>query len=210
VAERRGIGRNANGRVVIGLLGILAMMVALTASAVPLYNLFCRVTGYGGTTQIAERAPEANGDARRFTIRFDTGTARDLAWEFLPPAAPVSLAAGQEQLVFDPARNDSAEPVVGTATYNITPQKAGEYFAKIQCFCFTEQALAPGQQVDMPVSFFVDPQILEDPQMADVTTITLSYTFFRAQGEGAREKERQMRLSSAAAVGDQQPAKSRN
>jgi cytochrome c oxidase assembly protein subunit 11 len=206
VAERR---KNGNARTVFGLLGILAGMVALTAASVPLYNLFCKVTGYGGTTQTATQAPEASADARRFTVRFDTGTARDLAWEFRPPREAVSVTAGEEQLVFYSARNDSAQPVVGTATYNITPQKAGEYFAKIECFCFTEQALAPGQQVDMPVSFFVDPQILEDPEMADVTTITLSYTFFRAQGEGAREKERQMRLSAAAA-GDQQPANSRN
>lgn len=156
---------------------LVVVMIATAFAAVPLYNMFCRVTGYGGTTQQSAYAPDRVLD-RQITVRFDASLARDMPWRFVPEQDAVTLKVGEVALAHYRAENLSGEPVTGTATYNITPQKAGVYFAKIECFCFTEQRLAPGEAMDMPVQFFVDPQIAKDPHMDDVTTITLSYTFF--------------------------------
>lgn len=167
---------------VVALVGILMGMVGLTAAAVPLYSLFCQVTGYGGTTQRAEVAPGASSDIR-IKVRFNADTGNGLGWEFRPLAREVEVRPGEEKIVAFRAVNRTAQPVVGTATFNVTPLKAGPYFDKIQCFCFDEQRLEPGESVDMPVSFFVDPRILEDPSTREIRTITLSYTMFRAKGE---------------------------
>ena len=175
-----------NRRTAIGAAGLAVLMIGAAYAAVPLYDLFCRVTGYGGTTQIASAAP-ATAAARKITIRFDASLNRHMPWSFEAPEQPVQIAIGEQGLAFYEAHNPTDARITGTATYNVSPSKAGIYFSKIDCFCFTEQVLEPGQRVDMPVSFFVDPEILTDPEMDDVKTITLSYTFFKAS-ETARAK----------------------
>lgn len=169
-----------NARTALLLLLPLLAMIGLTAASVPLYDLFCRVTGYGGTTQVAEARAGAPSE-RVMTIRFDASTAKGLDWRFQPQRRAVTLRLGEEALAFYTATNRSDQPVVGTATFNVTPAKAGRYFNKIECFCFTEQRLEPGQSIDMPVTFFVDPAIAEDRNTDEITTITLSYTFFPVQ-----------------------------
>jgi len=164
---------------VLALLGVLGVMVALDIAAVPLYRLFCAVTGYGGTTQRASMAPGAES-ARVITVRFNAVTADDLGWRFEPEVLSVQVRPGEEKRIAYHAVNETRESVIGTATYNVTPDKVGVYFAKIQCFCFTKQKLAPGESADLWVSFFVDPDIATDPNTRDVDTITLSYTMFRA------------------------------
>jgi cytochrome c oxidase assembly protein subunit 11 len=173
-------------RLTVGaLLGVVGLMLGLVAVSVPLYRLFCQATGYGGTTQRASAAPDRAVSGRLITVRFDAETAPGLPWEFRPLEAQVKVHPGEEKVVAYRAVNRSDAAVTGTATYNVTPQKAGLYFDKVQCFCFTKQRLKPGESADLAVSFFVDPDILDDPNTRDVTTITLSYTMFRAKDEGA-------------------------
>lgn len=169
--------RNRERRIVLICAGIVVGMIGMAYAAVPLYEIFCRVTGYGGTTQQAATHSEVVLD-RMVTVRFDANTARDLPWGFRPQQVSMDLKVGEDGLAFYRAENRSDRPIVGTATYNVTPQKAGIYFAKIDCFCFSEQVLMPSESIDMPVTFFVDPAIADDPDMDDVSTITLSYTFF--------------------------------
>jgi len=162
------------------VVGTVFAMIGMSFAAVPLYRMFCAATGYEGTTQRAKAAPGAVGD-RLVTVRFNTDTAPDLAWEFRPVQPAVTVRPGEQTLVLFRAVNRSKSELVGTATFNVTPLKTGQYFDKIQCFCFTEQRLAPGESVDMPVSFYVDPAMLDDPNTREVDTITLSYTMFRAR-----------------------------
>jgi len=169
--------RRRNRRTVIALVCVLAGMVGLVSASVPLYNLFCRVTGYGGTTRIAQ-APERMAGGRRITVRFDASVNSGLAWKFSPAQGPMTVRVGETALAFYHARSTASGPTVGTATFNVTPQKAGQYFDKIDCFCFTEQRLEAGDSADMAVSFFIDPAIMEDRNLDDVNTVTLSYTFF--------------------------------
>lgn len=164
-------------KVALLLSALVVGMVGMAYAAVPLYDLFCRVTGYGGTTNTAEVAPAAAID-RSMTIRFDSNINRGLDWEFKPVELSQEIKVGETGLAFYQARNLSDETLVGTATYNVTPQSAGYYFNKIDCFCFTEQVLRPGEVVDMPVTYFVDPEIEDDKNLDHVTTITLSYTFY--------------------------------
>ena len=174
------------------LLGALAML-GLGYAAVPLYDLFCRVTGFGGTTQratdeqasLAERMAASAG-AGTISIRFDASTAADMPWSFAPELTTDTVAIGARDLAFYTARNDSQLPITGTATFNVEPEQVGKYFNKVQCFCFTEQTLAPGQEVRMPVLFFVDPAILDDPNARDVQQITLSYTFHKARTQAEK------------------------
>jgi cytochrome c oxidase assembly protein subunit 11 len=154
-------------------------MVGLAFAAVPLYRLFCQVTGFGGTTQVAETAPAVAGE-RVIKVRFNADVQRDLPWRFQPEQREVSLRVGEPGLAFYRAENLSERAVTGAATFNVTPLKAGQYFTKVQCFCFDEQKLAPGETARLGVSFFVDPAILADRNLDEVTTITLSYTFFRS------------------------------
>jgi cytochrome c oxidase assembly protein subunit 11 len=146
---------------------------------VPLYRLFCQATGFGGTTQRASAAPDQVAGAL-VTVRFDAQTAPDLGWEFRPLESAVRLHPGEQREVLFRATNRTGETVTGTATFNVTPAKTGIYFDKLQCFCFNEQQLKPGESRDMGVVFFVDPDLLTDPNTSDVHTITLSYTMFRA------------------------------
>ncbi|HYM02826.1 MAG TPA: cytochrome c oxidase assembly protein [Stellaceae bacterium] len=180
-------GPNTRNRATAGaLLAVVAVMVGLVAASVPLYRLFCQATGYGGTTQRADAAPAKIDADRLITVRFDAETANDLDWDFHPAQASVQVHPGEEKVIRYIAVNRSKQAITGTATFNVTPLKAGIYFDKVQCFCFTEQHLAPGQHADLSVSFFVDPDIDRDPNTRDVDTITLSYTMFRAKtAEGA-------------------------
>ena len=178
----------ANTRTAISLAAVVCGMVGLAFASVPLYELFCRVTGFGGTTQVAEAAPETISE-RRITVRFNADVSPKLPWNFKPEETSVELRIGEPGLAFYVATNQAARPTTGTATFNVTPDKAGIYFSKVQCFCFEEQELKPGESMRMGVSFFVDPALLEDPGMADVETITLSYTFFRDLDDLAREEE---------------------
>jgi cytochrome c oxidase assembly protein subunit 11 len=170
----------ANRRLGLALVGVVAVMLGAAYASVPLYQLFCQVTGYGGTTQVAESAPAAAGE-RVFTIRFNADVDPKLPWAFQPVEREMTVKVGESGLALFRAENLSARATAGTATFNVTPLKAGQYFNKVQCFCFTEQRLAPGASIDMPVSFFVDPAIVEDPNLQEVKTITLSYTFFPDQ-----------------------------
>jgi cytochrome c oxidase assembly protein subunit 11 len=154
-------------------------MAGLSFASVPLYRLFCQATGFGGTTQRAASAPSATSGAV-VTIRFNAETAPDLGWEFHPLQDAVTVHPGEQRQVIYRAVNKTAQSVTASATFNVTPAKAGIYFDKLQCFCFTEQHLEPGESADMGVVFFVDPDILTDPNTAELRTITLSYTMFRA------------------------------
>jgi cytochrome c oxidase assembly protein subunit 11 len=173
-------------RLVLGtLFGLVAGMIGLTYASVPLYNLFCAVTGFGGTTQRAEQAAARVVD-RKVTVRFNADTNTALPWSFRPEQKDLELKLGETGFAAYRAENRGKVATVGTAVYNVTPEKVGAYFNKLQCFCFTEQILEPGQVVDMPVVFFVDPAMADDPNMDDVSTITLSYTFFRAKDSEAK------------------------
>ena len=176
-----------NNAVLVSCLAVVIGMVGLSYAAVPLYDLFCRVTGYGGTPQRAAAAPGAVGD-RIINVRFDTNTDRELPWTFQPEQRSVTVKVGENRLVFFRAVNNSDRSIVGHATFNVVPDRAGRYFNKIQCFCFTEQRLDPGQSVDMPVSFFIAPEILTDPDGRGINEITLSYTFYPAINQKAVEK----------------------
>ena len=159
---------------------VVFFMGALSYASVPLYKLFCQVTGYGGTTQVVQNVSDKVVD-RSITVRFDANVNPALDWRFAPTQKSIKLSLGENALAFYRAENTGSAPLVGTATFNVTPDKAGIYFNKVECFCFQEQLLAPNQVIDMPVSFFIDPDMMNDPNLDDVTTITLSYTFFRSQ-----------------------------
>lgn len=166
-----------NGRTA-ALAGLLAIaMVALAYASVPLYRLFCQVTGFDGTTQRAAAAPGPVA-GKEVWVRFDGNVATSLPWKFGPEKPREIVTIGEREMAFFTAKNLSARAITGTASFNVTPTQAGKYFSKIQCFCFTEQRLEPGQDVRMPVVFFVDPKILEDPDARQISEITLSYTFY--------------------------------
>jgi cytochrome c oxidase assembly protein subunit 11 len=175
--------RRANALTAGLLLSLVAAMVGLSAASVPLYRLFCQVTGYGGTTQRAIRAPAQEVADRFITVRFNADTAPDLGWDFGPVHASVTVHPGETAVIAYRAVNRTKTPLTGTATFNVTPAKAGIYFDKLQCFCFSRQHLAPGESAELSVKFFVDPDIVKDPNTRDVDTITLSYTMFRAKDE---------------------------
>jgi cytochrome c oxidase assembly protein subunit 11 len=170
-------GRN---RRLVGVLAVMTCgMLGLSFASVPLYNLFCRVTGFGGTTQVAEALPDRVLE-RTVTVRFNADVNQSLYWRFKPDQTNLALRLGEGATMLYRAENLESRPTVGVASYNVTPEKAGKYFHKVQCFCFNEQKLAAGARVEMPVYFYVDPAMAEDPAMDDVSVITLSYTFFKA------------------------------
>jgi cytochrome c oxidase assembly protein subunit 11 len=171
--------RNAakNLRVALIAASVAAGMVGMSYAAVPLYRLFCQVTGFGGTTQRAEEAPARATDSL-VSVRFDANTSGNLAWTFHAVQTAMTVKVGEQTMAYYKATNVSDQPVTGTAVFNVTPVQAGAYFNKIQCFCFTEQTLKPGESIEMPVSFFVDPDMLQDPDAAGIKEITLSYTFY--------------------------------
>ncbi len=154
-----------------------AAMLGLAYASVPLYRLFCQVTGFGGTTQIAAAAPEVTSE-RMIAVRFDANTAASLGWKFNAVQLEMKVKLGEQAIAHYRATNTTDRQLTGTAVFNVTPVAAGIYFNKIQCFCFTEQTLKPGESADLPVVFFVDPAIAEDPDASSIDTITLSYTFY--------------------------------
>ena len=162
------------------MAGVLAAsMLGMGFAAVPLYRIFCQVTGWGGTTMQVDAAQAAavQPTTDMITVRFDANT-RGIPWKFGPEQVTDQVAIGSRDLAIYIARNEGDTPTLGTASYNVTPEQAGKYFNKIQCFCFTEQALKPGQMVRMPVLYYIDPAIRDDPDTKNIKEITLSYTFF--------------------------------
>lgn len=174
------MNRNSATLLIVG--GVVLGMVGLSFAAVPLYDMFCRVTGFGGTTQTAEALPERTVD-RPMRVRFNTDVDKRLPWAFSVDTKSVTVRPGAPGFVAFKAVNESEKPIVGTAIYNVVPQKAGQYFHKIQCFCFNKQVLKPGQKQNFPVYFYLDPALADDPAMDDVDTITLSYTFFASASQ---------------------------
>ncbi|HLG86065.1 MAG TPA: cytochrome c oxidase assembly protein [Alphaproteobacteria bacterium] len=172
-----------------GLLGVALGMVALSFAAVPLYRVFCQVTGYGGTTRRASAGADRVLD-RTMEIRFNADVNSELPWSFRPERRSVTVKVGETTLATFHAQNLSGETITGSAVFNVTPDKAGKYFVKIQCFCFTQQVLRPQESADLPVSFYVDPAIAQDRNLDDVSTITLSYTFYRAPSQSAATDSR--------------------
>jgi cytochrome c oxidase assembly protein subunit 11 len=166
------------GRTVLLLVIGIGFMTGLAWASVPLYRMFCQATGLNGTTQRGTTAPGATD--RQVRVDFDANVSPKLAWRFQPERPSDTVAIGARDMAFFSATNRGDRPLTGTATFNVTPAQAGKYFTKIQCFCFTEQTLKPGETVRMPVIFYVDPAILKDPDAADIDTITLSYTFYPA------------------------------
>jgi len=161
----------------------VAGMVGLAFASVPLYKLFCQVTGYGGTPRIERAGNQGAVSDRMIEVRFDANTNPQLPWRFKPVQHKLTVKLGEAKLAFYEARNNSDKTVSGQAIFNVTPYKAAPYFSKIDCFCFTEQTLKPGESVDMPVEFYVDPEIFTDPNTKDVRAITLSYTFYPLESE---------------------------
>lgn len=173
-----------NGRTVAALVGVVLTMGALSWAAVPFYNWFCKVTGFGGTTQVATQGSDVVLD-EIVRVRFDANVDPNLDWSFRPMQTRMDLKIGENGLAFFEAVNLSDETLTGTASYNVAPEVSGYYFDKIQCFCFTEQTLAPGERIEMPVSFYVDPGLVEDRDASWVRDITLSYTFHRTEPKQA-------------------------
>jgi len=171
------------------ILGLAVLTVGMSYAAVPLYRMFCQASGYGGTTQ-THSGSDDNGDKlvglkpnkeRRIIVKFQADTAAAMQWNFRPQQTEVTLYAGETALAFYTAKNPTEKPIDGISTYNVIPFEAGQYFNKIQCFCFEEQRLNPGEEVDMPVFFYIDPEFLEDPFLENVDEIHLSYTFFESK-----------------------------
>ena len=163
----------------IYLFSLVIAMFVLSFASVPLYDLFCRVTGYAGTVQRANIAPGSIGNLPKIQIRFDANVSKDLDWEFLAPSEEILLEPGVQKIIYYKAKNLSKKTLTGTASYNVSPPKAGSIFMKIDCFCFVEQALKPGEEMKMPVAFYIDPKIYNDKNTKNLKEITLSYTFYK-------------------------------
>ena len=180
--EDRGLGLMAKSNLRVAMMAgaIAVSMVGVGFAAVPLYRIFCQVTGFGGTTMRVDAAQAATvvASTKTIVIRFDANQRNGLPWEFKPERPTDTISIGAKDMSIFIAKNLSNEPVTGTATFNVSPALAGQYFNKIQCFCFTEQTLQPRQQVRMPVLYYVDPKIMTDPETKDIEEITLSYTFY--------------------------------
>jgi cytochrome c oxidase assembly protein subunit 11 len=177
--------QRSNAKTGLMAAAIAVGMVGMGFAAVPLYRIFCQVTGFGGTTMRVSEAQAATiaPTSKTIVIRFDANQ-RGLPWDFKPERPTDTVTIGAQDMSVFLAKNHSNEDVTGTATFNVTPAQAGQYFSKIQCFCFTEQTLKAGQQVRMPVLYYVDPKILTDPETKDIEEITLSYTFYPVDQQG--------------------------
>ncbi len=195
--------RNRNAVTGVTLAALALAMVGAAYASVPLYQWFCQATGFGGTTQVASARPNKIID-RVITVRFNSDVNSKLPWRFEPEQLSMKLKLGEEHLAFYSATNRSDESITGTATFNVTPAKAGAYFNKIDCFCFTEQTLEAGKTARLPVSFFVDPEMAADRNLDDITTITLSYTFFRQETSSGNKS------AAAIDVGGGSPASAMN
>jgi cytochrome c oxidase assembly protein subunit 11 len=175
--DRHERGPAGNRRIVLVCVCAVVAMLGISYAAVPLYQMFCQVTGYGGTTQRAEQYSDEILD-RTITVRFDANVSGGLDWDFKPVQREVELRIGETVQVAYQSVNTGRAPSSGQATFNVTPQSAGAYFNKVECFCFSETELKPGESLDMPVVFFIDPAIVEAKETHNINTITLSYTFF--------------------------------
>jgi len=176
MVSRRGLTRDAMVASICGF--VVVLMVGASYAAVPFYNWFCRATGFNGTTQVATSAPSGAPLARKVTVRFDANVAPGLPWKFEPEQNEIEVKIGEVVTVFYSVTNQAARTTAGQAAYNVTPLTVGSYFQKINCFCFTEQTMAPGEKRDMPVVFYVDPALAADSENDGLNTITLSYTFY--------------------------------
>ena len=176
----------SNARTVRTLIGIVVLMGALSWAAVPFYSWFCKVTGFGGTTNVAEAASETVLD-EKIRVRFDANVDSAMGWTFRPMQREMELRIGENAIAFYEAINNTDQPVTGTASYNVAPDAAGYFFNKIECFCFTEQTLQPGERVEMPVSFYVDPEMVTDRDAGRIRDITLSYTFHRTEPSAPKQ-----------------------
>ena len=177
---------NDNNKLAFALVGLFFGMLLLAFASVPIYKIFCKATGTGGTTQRVQYSSKTVG-TRNIKVKFDSNINDDLPWEFKTEQSDITVKTGQNALIFYSAKNLSDKPVIGTAVYNVTPHKAAIYFNKIQCFCFEEQLLKPGEKMAMPVSFFIDPELEQDKNLKDLTEITLSYSFFKVRELNANE-----------------------
>ena len=175
-SSQAGPARNHRS-VAIVCAAVAGGMIGMSYAAVPLYQMFCQVTGFGGTPQVASEPSQTVLD-KTITMRFDSNVSKKLAWKFVPLERTIELRIGENRITNYRATNVSDRPLTGTATFNVSPDSAGIHFNKIECFCFTEQTLRPGESVDMPVSFFIDPEIVNDPNAGHLTQVTLSYTFY--------------------------------
>jgi cytochrome c oxidase assembly protein subunit 11 len=175
-------GRGRNIRVALMAFAVVVGMAGLTWASGPLYRIFCSTTGFGGTPQEARGVNQYDLPIlnRKMNVRFNADISPDVPWSFAPVEKSVEIRVGEEKLIYFRAVNNSNEPVTGRAVYNVTPDKMGLYFSKVECFCFSEQTLQPHQSVLMPVQFFIDPQIVKDGHLDEVKEVTLSYTFFRS------------------------------
>ena len=185
IPTRQQLIARRNRRTVVAAFAFVAGMVGVSFAAVPLYTLFCRVTGFGGTPMIGG-GPAPGAGERVVTVRFNANTQPNLPWRFEPAEPSQRLHVGEEGVAFYRARNLSDRPATGISAYNVTPEVVGRYFHKTACFCFEEQTLAPGQEVDMPLAYWIDPRIADDPNTRDIRTITVSYTFFRSLADAER------------------------
>ena len=175
-------------RKALPFVGVAFGMLGMAYAAVPLYDWFCRVTGFGGVTQVADRGSDEILD-RTITVRFDANVDRTMPWEFKPVETTQEIRIGETGLAFYTAHNPTDEPVTGSASYNVAPFSMGGYFVKIDCFCFERQTLEPGETVRMPVTYFVDPEMIEDPETEGKHTVTLSYTFHVARDQARLDTE---------------------
>ncbi|MBO6854474.1 MAG: cytochrome c oxidase assembly protein [Marivivens sp.] len=188
-------GRTLEGpqKTAVQAVGVVLVMGSLAWASVPFYDWFCRVTGFGGVTNVAETGSDVILD-QTITVRFDASLERDMPWTFTPVEREMTVRIGETALAFYEAHNPTDVPVAGQASYNVAPYEAGVFFDKIECFCFTEQVLQPGETVQMPVSFFVDPSIVDDREGKYIHTITLGYTFYQID---LPEEELQAALTTA-------------
>jgi cytochrome c oxidase assembly protein subunit 11 len=182
--SRRGLGRDAMVAAICGF--VVVLMVGASYAAVPFYNWFCRATGFNGTTQVATAAPAFAPLARKIAVRFDSNVAGGLPWKFEPEQTEIEIRIGEVVTVYYTVTNQSARSTTGQAAYNVAPLTVGKYFQKINCFCFTEQTMAPGEVRQMPVVFYVDPSVVEDSDNDGLNTITLSYTFYPVREPAAK------------------------
>ena len=182
--SRRGLGRDAMVAAICGF--VVVLMVGASFAAVPFYNWFCRATGFNGTTQVATAAPTSAPLARRIAVRFDSNVAGGLPWKFEPEKTEIEIRIGEVVTVYYTVTNQSARTTTGQAAYNVAPLTVGKYFQKINCFCFTEQTMAPGEVRQMAVVFYVDPSVVDDSDNDGLNTITLSYTFYPVREPSAK------------------------
>lgn len=187
--------RRRRSRVILGsLLTVVALMVVLAFASAPLYAAFCRVTGWGGTPQVRDSMADRVLD-RSMRVRFTASLGDGLPWTFAPDQPEITLKVGEPALVYFKVKNESSQPVAGQAVYNVAPDKIGSYFVKVNCFCFTEQILDPGQTVEMPVYFYLDPALDDDPAMREVRAVTLSYTFYPHSSDALEARVAQWRAA---------------